>query len=67
METQLGLDLRGGMRVLLEADLSNGQTLTQQNWKTRKQSFLIVPTPWASVKSISRPPAETASSVNSPV
>jgi preprotein translocase subunit SecD len=30
METQLGLDLRGGMRVLLEADLSQGQTITQQ-------------------------------------
>jgi preprotein translocase subunit SecD len=28
MKTQLGLDLRGGMRVLLQADLPEGQTIT---------------------------------------
>jgi preprotein translocase subunit SecD len=30
MKTQLGLDLRGGMRVILEADLASGQTVTAQ-------------------------------------
>jgi len=30
MKTQLGLDLRGGMRVILEADLASGQTVTSQ-------------------------------------
>jgi preprotein translocase subunit SecD len=30
MKTQLGLDLRGGMRVLLEVDLPAGQTVTSQ-------------------------------------
>lgn len=40
METQLGLDLRGGMRVLLEADLSNGQTLTQQELEDAKTILL---------------------------
>lgn len=40
METQLGLDLRGGMRVLLEADLSDGQTITQQELEDAKTILL---------------------------
>lgn len=40
METQLGLDLRGGMRVLLEADLAEGQTVTQDDLEVATQILL---------------------------
>ena len=40
METKLGLDLRGGMRVLLEVDLPNGQTVTSQELSDA-QSILL--------------------------
>mgnify|MGYP000854534412 CR=1 FL=1 len=40
METQLGLDLRGGMRVLLEADLAEGQTVTQDDLNVATQILL---------------------------
>ena len=40
METQLGLDLRGGMRVLLEVDLPEGQTVTSQELDDATQILL---------------------------
>jgi preprotein translocase subunit SecD len=40
METQLGLDLRGGMRVLLEADLAEGQTVSQDDLDVATQILL---------------------------
>ena len=40
METQLGLDLRGGMRVLLQVDLSNGANATSQELDDAKQILL---------------------------
>jgi preprotein translocase subunit SecD len=40
MQTQLGLDLRGGMRVLLEADPAQGQIVSSQDLKDATQIFL---------------------------
>lgn len=40
METQLGLDLRGGMRVLLQVDMPDGSTITQDQLDTAKQILL---------------------------
>jgi preprotein translocase subunit SecD len=40
METQLGLDLRGGMRVLLEADLAEGQSVTSQDLSDATQILM---------------------------
>lgn len=40
METQLGLDLRGGMRVLLQVDVPEGTTVTAQELSDAKQILL---------------------------
>lgn len=40
METQLGLDLRGGMRVLLQADMPDGSTVSSDQIETAKQILL---------------------------
>lgn len=40
METQLGLDLRGGMRVLLQADMPDGSTVSADQLDTAKQILL---------------------------
>lgn len=40
METQLGLDLRGGMRVLLQADMPDGSTVSSDQLETAKQILL---------------------------
>jgi preprotein translocase subunit SecD len=40
METQLGLDLRGGMRVLLQVDLPEGTAITTQELSDAKQILL---------------------------
>jgi preprotein translocase subunit SecD len=40
METQLGLDLRGGMRVLLQADLPEGQALSSTDLSDATQILL---------------------------
>ena len=37
LTTQLGLDLRGGLEVLLEADVPAGQTVTAQNMQDARQ------------------------------
>jgi preprotein translocase subunit SecD len=44
---RLGLDLQGGLQVLLEADLPEDATVTAAAWKT-------APTPWASRKTCCR-------------
>jgi preprotein translocase subunit SecD len=40
MKTQLGLDLRGGMRVLLQVDMPDGSTVTQDQLDTAKKILL---------------------------
>jgi len=40
METQLGLDLRGGMRVLLQVDMPDGSSVTADQLETAKQILL---------------------------
>lgn len=40
MKTQLGLDLRGGMRVLLQVDMPDGTTVTQEQLDIAKKILL---------------------------
>ena len=64
MQTVLGLDLRGGVQVLLEADLPTTTLVDAQSMEDARQILENRTNALAFRKISSRLPAKTASSVN---